>query len=576
MTQPRTIILFLGILASLTLITNDAFAADFYIAQSQSGNNNGTTCADAYSLAWFNTSANWANPKQTGKVGPGDVVHLCGTFTSEAAFQEGGSSGSPITVLFEDGAIFSYLPANNGKFISTNGKAYIVIDGGTNGIIEAIDNGTPSTYGGIYNNQRMLYGIYASGSHDIEIRKLTIRNLYVHTTPLDPANFASAPTAIYFNGVGNNISIHDCIFQDVLFCIGLLGMTPGASNANIYNNTFTNYDHGVTVTGSLYPGYSGVNIYNNHFGATAAWDTAFNNGCTDVNTPWSCCTGNKTGTCALTTTSKWHHDGVHLFLLNPYATSYLSDVNIYNNIFDGDWGICNTAHIFVEDRTLPTDQGGIWNTAIFNNVFQHTNSRMNNGSLTAPWKNGVVANNTVMGSGINDLCMTLGNLTSGSRIVNNMVSNCYVLTAQAVGKTNSSNLGHNVYAKGQGSNLYNWSPGTNTDCIGSGYPYACCTGSGTGTCSTSYINSSSLTTWQGWTGEDSSSSYVVDANLNSNGTLQAGSAARKKGIDLSSLGIPALKSDKNGVARPQGSAWDVGAYQYQFNLPIPTGLKLSK
>lgn len=575
MNPQRKIILLLGILATLTLFSTNVFAADFYVAQSQAGTNDGSSCTNAYSLAWFNTSANWANPKQSGKIGPGDTVHLCGTFTSEADVLTDGSSGSPITILFETDAKFSYQPANNGKFIAMSNRAFIIIDGGTNGIIEATDNGTPSAYGGIYNNQSTLYGISAAGSHDIEIKNLTIRNLYVHTTPLDPATFSNKPHGIYFNGVGNNISIHDCKFSDMSHCIGSLNGS-GSTGAFIYNNTFVDYDHGVTVTGSLSPGYSNVNIYNNHFGSTAKWDTAFNNGCTAEGTPWSCCTGVDTGTCALTTTANYHHDGIHAFLIKPYATSILSNLNIYNNLFDGDWGICNTAHIFIEDRTLSTDSGGIWNSAIFNNVFQHTNIRMNNGAFTVPYKKGIVANNTIMGSGSSDICMAPGILTSEARIVNNIISNCRVMMAQTTGTTESSRLGHNLYANGQGSNLYNWSPGTNSACISSGNPFDCCRGSGTGVCDTNYNATSSLATWRGWTGEDGSSSYVTNAYLNSDGTLQANSPAKGAGVDLSSLGIPALKKDRLGVSRPLGSEWDIGAYLYKPILPSPVGLRVTK
>lgn len=75
--------------------------------------------------------------------------------------------------------------------------------------------------------------------------------------------------------------------------------------------------------------------------------------------------------------------------------------------------------------------------------------------------------------------------------------------------------------------------------------------------------SSSFTTWKSNCSCDSSGSLTADAKLNSDGTLQSGSPAIGFGADLTSLGISLLDSDKNSIARPSGSPWDAGAYQYQ-------------
>jgi len=61
-----------------------------------------------------------------------------------------------------------------------------------------------------------------------------------------------------------------------------------------------------------------------------------------------------------------------------------------------------------------------------------------------------------------------------------------------------------------------------------------------------------------------------------NFTLQTTSPARDTGITISSFAV-----DKNKVSRPQGSAWDIGAYEYFSGAPIdttppanPTGLSV--
>ena len=77
------------------------FAADIYVAQTTQGADNGTNAANAHSVAWFNTLANWG----TGltQIGPGCTVHLCGIVSKSITFQSAGSASNPITLLFEPG-----------------------------------------------------------------------------------------------------------------------------------------------------------------------------------------------------------------------------------------------------------------------------------------------------------------------------------------------------------------------------------------------------------------------------------------------------------------------------------------
>ena len=50
--------------------------------------------------------------------------------------------------------------------------------------------------------------------------------------------------------------------------------------------------------------------------------------------------------------------------------------------------------------------------------------------------------------------------------------------------------------------------------------------------------------------------------LDANDRLQVGSSAIGTGVNLTSLGITALNSDKDGNSRPASGAWDIGAYEY--------------
>ena len=160
--------------ASATTQANAGASGNIYIAQNATGSNNGSSCANAYAVSFFNTSSNWGNG--TGKISPGTTVHLCGTITSQLVGQGSGTSGSPITIYFEPNAKIS-MPA--GTLMNMQNENYIVIDGGTNGILENTDNGTN------LDNQIAASGIYASGSGNLEIKNLTIQNLYVHTSTSD-------------------------------------------------------------------------------------------------------------------------------------------------------------------------------------------------------------------------------------------------------------------------------------------------------------------------------------------------------------------------------------------------------
>jgi len=86
----------------------------------------------------------------------------------------------------------------------------------------------------------------------------------------------------------------------------------------------------------------------------------------------------------------------------------------------------------------------------------------------------------------------------------------------------------------------------------------------------------------GYKGEPSFVNYIqgsVSSNLH---LISSDQYARDKGADLSFLGITDFnfRADRDGFSRPQGSAWDIGAYEYvpggDTTLPAaPTGLAVN-
>src|SRR5215470_16154049 len=102
----------LAVVAVMALWAPMAAANDVYIAQNASGSGDGASCASAKAVSYFNNSNNWSSTASGMIIGPDTVVHLCGTFTGAAGstmltFQGNGTSGHPITLLFENGAVLT-------------------------------------------------------------------------------------------------------------------------------------------------------------------------------------------------------------------------------------------------------------------------------------------------------------------------------------------------------------------------------------------------------------------------------------------------------------------------------------
>src|ERR1017187_2879848 len=87
------------VLTTLTPVRGTASAASVYVAQTAAGSANGSSCANAYALTFFNTSVNWGSG--TSQIGAGTTVHLCGTISSPLSAQGSGISGSPVTIVFD-------------------------------------------------------------------------------------------------------------------------------------------------------------------------------------------------------------------------------------------------------------------------------------------------------------------------------------------------------------------------------------------------------------------------------------------------------------------------------------------
>ena len=118
-------------LALFLILLAPIFAAPVYVSQAGNGAHNGTSLANAYSAAEFNTASNWSGGGNA--IDPGDVVYLSGTFTTRLAIQGSGTSAAiagritltsepstPATLVGINIAAFDYIAIIGLNFYQTS------------------------------------------------------------------------------------------------------------------------------------------------------------------------------------------------------------------------------------------------------------------------------------------------------------------------------------------------------------------------------------------------------------------------------------------------------------------------
>jgi hypothetical protein len=495
----------LGAVMLLVLVlTSPAYAEDIYIANVAAGADDGTSCANAHARSWFGTAGNWDTPptQTAGKISGGDTVHLCGTITNTAGstilqIQNSGFAGNPITILFEtDAKLSATIPAPNGLLFCSTTRTDIIIDGGTNGVIEATDNG--ATLG----NQETGFGFNCSRATNITVRNLTVRNMYVREFGSD--SFSNTAHGISFTG-GTNITIHNNTVHDTICGISAAyNDTSPLSGVFIYGNTITRSKDGMQV-GSTTDNATAddIQIYNNVIHSLGNWD----------------------GTWAPPPGDGHHHtDGIQIWANN--AGAVMTNLVVHGNYIGGDNGEHTTAWIY----TQAVNGGELSGSKIYNNVLTVSGTSFpGNGFITIGRSNNLVYNNTIIGTSTSGT----GNIgiyfpTSGS--TGNVAKNNIITTVKTGISMVSGTSDYNV--------LHNLGSGTNAMSYG-------------GVAQT-------VATWQG-AGRDANG-LLSDPLVSREGIfgfLQSGSPAINAGT---ALGAP-YNVDRRGTARPQGAAWDIGAYE---------------
>jgi len=505
------LIFIVQVLAFLLLMPSlaSAQAQNVYIAQSAAGAANGADCADARVYTFFNNSGNWGTG--ANQIGPGTTVHVCGTITGAAGtnaltFQGSGSSGNPITLLFESGASLQ-APYWAPSAIIMSGKSWVIIDGGTNGLIENTANGTGLAH------EQPSGAVSIANSKNVTVKNLTIANICQHTLRSDL-------TGCTVNGNGD----------------GGMGFSGGSTNITITNNTI--HDTKVGIFYGSQAGDSGIVISNNTITRTnwgiGVGPSGISNGLLIMGNDISCVVG---AVCNWDTNDgmAFHHNGVMIYPIG--GGDKVEGVVISNNYFH-DLNGQVTAGIFLDPSS-----GDIPNIQIYNNVFNTTNGQSGPANAWITIGVGVtgalVANNTIAGYASQGISGQVGP-TFKNNIVSSVSCGEY-LNAGYSGVVSDYNDFYNLlgstlsfYAGGSGfTTLSDWTAGMKLD-----------------------------------THSISGNPKLTPSFLLSTGSPAIGVGTNLTALGIPGLDVGAPQTfGVNGscgtgcVARPTSGAWDMGAFQ---------------
>jgi hypothetical protein len=311
---------------------NCCVAGSWYIAQNATGNGSGADAYDCLPLNWFNASADWNNG--TGTIMPGDTVWLEGTFTNSATFYGKGTESNPIMIRFDLNAKFVAPYWSVGAINAGGTPNWIIIDGGTNGIIESSANGSGLAY------QMQSYGIDVAYMSNLEIRNLTVLNQYVNQSG-DSNEFGYA---FYVGMAGNtNISIHNCGITNAFLGMDVYYVAAGNAYVNIYSNN----EWGCSVAVNIGQGQGGstldyVNVWANMLDGCNVWDGS-----------WPIPGG----------MDHHHQDPIHIFA--NVGNSEITHLKIFRNILGSHFGTNATALCNPE---------GVISADVYDNVFLSSNT----------------------------------------------------------------------------------------------------------------------------------------------------------------------------------------------------------
>jgi hypothetical protein len=512
----------------LVLLTSAASGATIYVAQTATGDGSGSSTSNRKAITTINSS--WG-------LSAGDTLSLGGTLTTSLIIGGSGTAGNPITILFESGAKFSAPTwpntVNTGGIIS-GGGSYIVIDGGSNGLIEATDNGWQKTYSNNFCAVNLTTG---SG---MEIKNLTIINLNPRLSNI--VDNVCAPQAIRVGGAMTNLFIHNNNITNVGNGIVVYPETGISTNIQVYSNNVFGCSWGIYCESASDGAMEyGTRIWRNRIDNGLGWDAI--------------------------SPGPFHNDGIIVGI--PNLSSNIN-MKIYWNIIGPDVGyVTTTSAIYFETtKSAIYNQNGL----IFDNVLLvNPGQKWNSGIISINGSGMRVYNNTfglnVTASNPASQCaidVAGGDGATSPFLVNNLISGVDVAfylatisTANVTPTNGLSKMDFNYIAFGIGEDKNH----------GFGVPGA-----------NSTIDWTSWHNEFGFAGDTNNTiiysdptytgQYPAPALLDNNGyfaPLTNDTMVVGHGTNLTALAdaleVPELKLDINGNPRPPTGPWTIGAFQ---------------
>ncbi len=488
-------------------------AKDLYVAQTASGGDTGASCAAPHSAAWFNTAGNWGSG--ASQIAPGDTVHLCGTFT--------GTAGQTMLITRGNGLAGSPI-----TILMESGVIFSAPywgDGYVNGAINipnnyiVLDGGTNGT---IRNTANGTPGAACTAGCSFQRGSMgvwsggsnvTVQNLTVQKVYMHTEGFNDA---LGEDSGGVQICGSGSIARGNVIDNTYNGVALGCtnvSNVEIANNRITLCNHCVKV-GINNGTVSGLRVHDNDLSDAYVWDQPDNH---------------------------YHHNGIFAFgdpagtIIGEYYNNYI------HGIFSRDvpyGGSHTTALIFLEND----NQAKIYNN-IFTldtaDVFGASNGYIMVKQATKPQE---IYNNTFYDPGHDSICIR-GDGGPALTLKNNIFKGCWF----AVSWENSFPSLVSDYNDIFGTPAAQWTYGSNR-----------------------FI---SFAEWKTSCSGCDTHSLTVDPGLD--GNFRPQNSVLDVGANLTSLGIAALNTSKDGVLRPVSGSWTIGAVGRagaQGSLPIPAGM----
>jgi hypothetical protein len=495
----------------------------WYVDRDASGSNSGASWADA----WKSFAAiRWGS----GGVSPGDTIYISGgtaskTYNETLIVGGGGAKGRPVTIKAGQDPGHNGIVIIDGQFTSSRailneGNSHIVVDGEYNGTRHLdIRN----------HNEQFIRMVGVSGC--------SVRYVSLHE---------SAPTAcsygILMSGANNEVAyshIYNLSNMAIVFGQDLsMPFTGYGSAGSIHHNYTTN------ITNDHIQMNEGVDVYNNVFDQYR--DSSVITGCageyTDI-------IHTSSGTHRIYNNKfiirRVENGGNGMIFIEVFGAigggtypSHRSNIRIYNNEFfhtdpnySGDRNVQGVILKWYDSTPDAYGYTNIWdNVSICNNTFvDHPyvpllTNNFPDGMRPRRWeiKNNVFVNSqTRGGSGGSAIYMENGNYTASDVVIDGNV-----FAAGAAGGTAISFLGTRYATPGAYNSAY---------------------GRDNRGCMPSFV------------------SYTPGVYSGRNLGLQTSDVcAADRGF---TLGL--FDTDMDGVARPQGSAWDIGAHEA---IPLPSSL----